>query len=318
MATIAMIFYLYCALVLVACVAAGWVLLQFLKLVGGFVCVGIGRLALFVVRSSTMLTQATAAVSIGLICPDMDLVCFFLAIIAVGVLQFHVGKFVLVVSELVSNISSFLVVRSSTMMLGNPVLHGVECPPASPPTSARPSVCWSSSGNRGYDYDKHAPASTRGTEFKNVPFRNPTPTPRPIPRQVLVIFPTKSDKECPPAPARSRSRKGPGPLPCPIQLDPTFLQHDYDKHAATVGVDDDDDDKSTHGDGDPVTVTVTVVEPPPLRRSARIAAKKSADIYNSCQVVLERPLPPPSARIAASGIRRSSRLAAKARVNYCQ
>jgi hypothetical protein len=222
------------------------------------------------------------------------------------------------------------------MMLGNPVIHGVECPPTSPPT--RPSVCWSSSGNLG-----------------------PTP---PIPRQVLVL-PTKSDKECPPAPARSRNRKGPGPLPCPIQLDPTFLPYAQKKHPLEFSnvcevfepprkrvkfdvvvvvenaadeedessfcfslVSDSDDEDSpcsslystdiwTHhddGDGDPVTVPV-VVEPPPLRRSARIAAKTSSDNFNSCQVVLERTLPP-SARIAASGIRRSSRLAAKARVNY--
>jgi hypothetical protein len=337
-----------------------------------------------VVRSSTMLIQATAAVSIGLIFPNIDLVCFFLAILAVGVLQFHVGKFVLVVSKLVSNISLFVVIQVSIMMLGNPVLHGVECPPAleddsSPPT--RPSVSWNTSGNVGYEYDKHAPASTRGTEFRNVPFVKPRPT-RPIPRQVLVV-----PKECPSAPARSRSRKGPGPLPCPIQLDPTFLQYahkkrplefsnicevverpkkrvkfdgvvvvenvadeedessfcfslasdsddedslcsslystdnwthqhhgDGDPAAVTVGVDDEDDDKSTHCDGDPVTVPV-VVETPPLRRSARIAAKKSADNYNSFGVVLERPLPR-SARIAATGIRRSSRLAAKARVNY--
>jgi hypothetical protein len=74
-----------------------------------------------------------------------------------------------------------------------------------------------------------------------------------------------------------------------------------------VGVDDDDDDD------DEVPVDV---EPPPLRRSAPIAVKKSADNYTSCQVVFERPLPP-LARIAASGVRRSSRLAAKARVNYC-
>jgi hypothetical protein len=72
----------------------------------------------------------------------------------------------------------------------------------------------------------------------------------------------------------------------------------------------DDDD-----DGDPPVTVPVVVEPPPLRRSARIAAKTSSDNFNSCQVVLERTLPP-SARIAASGIRRSSRLAAKARVNY--
>jgi hypothetical protein len=66
-----------------------------------------------VVRSSTMLTQATAAVSIGFIFPGIDLVCFLLAIIAVGVLQFHVGKFVLVVSKLISNISSFFVIQVS-------------------------------------------------------------------------------------------------------------------------------------------------------------------------------------------------------------
>ena len=63
----------------------------------------------------------------------------------------------------------------------------------------------------------------------------------------------------------------------------------------------------------------------PLRRSVRIAAKKSGD-SGVCQV--ERPLRrsariaaknkplPRSAPIAASGMRRSSRLAAKARVNY--
>jgi hypothetical protein len=110
------------------------------------------------VCSSTMLMQATAAVSIGVIFPDIDLVCFSLAIIAVGVLQFHGGKFVLVAFKRVSYILSCFVLQVSICMLQNPVIHGVECPPApesvpeddsSPPT--RPSVCWNPSGNLGYE-----------------------------------------------------------------------------------------------------------------------------------------------------------------------
>jgi hypothetical protein len=66
---------------------------------------------------------------------------------------------------------------------------------------------------------------------------------------------------------------------------------------------------SNDRDGDPATVPTQQ----PLRRSARIAAMKIGN-YNCCQVV-ERTLPR-SARIAASGIRRSSRLAAKAQVKY--
>jgi outer membrane biosynthesis protein TonB len=62
---------------------------------------------------------------------------------------------------------------------------------------------------------------------------------------------------------------------------------------------------STDSDGDPARVPQQ-----PLRRSARIAAKK----IGTCQVV-EPPLPR-SLPIAASGMRRSARLARKARVHY--
>jgi hypothetical protein len=65
-------------------------------------------------------------------------------------------------------------------------------------------------------------------------------------------------------------------------------------------------DHSTDRDGSPVRVPQQ-----PLRRSARIAAKKNA---GTCQVV-EHPHPR-SAGIAASGIRRSARLAAKTPVDY--
>jgi hypothetical protein len=70
-----------------------------------------------------------------------------------------------------------------------------------------------------------------------------------------------------------------------------------------------EDSDSNDRDGDPSSVPTQQ----PLRRSARIAAMKIGN-SNSCQV-LERTLPR-SARAAASGIRRSSRLAAKAQVKY--
>jgi hypothetical protein len=71
----------------------------------------------------------------------------------------------------------------------------------------------------------------------------------------------------------------------------------------------DEDSDSNDRDGDPATVLTQQ----PLRRSARIAAMKIGN-SNSCQVV-EQTIPR-SDRIAASGIRRSSRLAAKAQVRY--
>jgi hypothetical protein len=59
------------------------------------------------------------------------------------------------------------------------------------------------------------------------------------------------------------------------------------------------------------------VEPPPLRLSARIAAKKSSGNSDYCQVVEQEPLPRSARITAASGIPRSTRLAAKARFkNY--
>ena len=142
----------YCALVFLALVAGGWVALQFQKR-NDFACVGIGRLAvrssgiltIVLVRSSTMLIQATAAVAIGSIFPTMDVASFFLAIIAVGVMQFHVGKFVLaVVYYFFSNISLFVLTLQVSVST-SPVIHRVECPPApapepeqdsSPPTGA--------------------------------------------------------------------------------------------------------------------------------------------------------------------------------------
>jgi hypothetical protein len=60
-----------------------------------------------------------------------------------------------------------------------------------------------------------------------------------------------------------------------------------------------DDDNDTDRDGDPVPVVVER----PLRRSARIAAKKSGD-------------PPTPIAVKAPSLRRSSRLAAKAQVSY--
>jgi hypothetical protein len=72
-------------------------------------------------------------------------------------------------------------------------------------------------------------------------------------------------------------------------------------------VSSDDEDSIGVDENDEVSVDV---EPPPLRRSARIAAKKSADKSNSCQVILERPIPP-LARIAVSGIRAGQLLSVK-------
>jgi hypothetical protein len=110
---------------------------QFLSTAG--LCVGLRSVLLAsanrifrVLCSSMMLTiQATAAA-------DINLVCFFLAIVAGGAPQLHVGEFVPVVSKLVSNTSSsFLVIQVSILMLGNPVIHGIECSPAPEDDS-----CW--------------------------------------------------------------------------------------------------------------------------------------------------------------------------------
>jgi hypothetical protein len=82
--------------------------------------------------------------------------------------------------------------------------------------------------------------------------------------------------------------------------------------------DDDDDDLDSDSDStdeDAVPAVPVAVERP-LRRSARISNAKKGGISDSCEVkVVVRPLPR-SAPIAASSMRRSARLANKARVSY--
>jgi hypothetical protein len=78
---------------------------------------------------------------------------------------------------------------------------------------------------------------------------------------------------------------------------------------------DDDDDDSAATDEDAVPAVPVAVERP-LRRSARIRNAKKGGISDSCELkVVVRPLPR-SAPIAASSMRRSVRLAKKARVSY--
>jgi hypothetical protein len=91
---------------------------------------------------------------------------------------------------------------------------------------------------------------------------------------------------------------------------------DDDKDDDDDDLDSDSDSDSALTDEDAVPAAVPVAVERPLRRSARIRNARKGGISDSCDVkVVVRPLPR-SAPIAASSMRRSVRLAKKARVSY--
>jgi hypothetical protein len=213
-----------------------------------------------------------------------------------------------------------------------PISVPMSVPAPAPLVPLMKSVTWNPQGNLGYEYQKEAPSGTRGTEFRNVGFRGvrprqaqaPAPAAHPAPPGapiklirvggVLIdlvatrLFDGRLDYSnkkkrqisngCEERP-RKRVRL--------VKLEEVRLVVEEPPTINSTDDDDDDDDDteeltghSTDGDddGDPVMIAVER----PLRRSARIAAKN-------------KPLPR-SAPIAASGVRRSARLATKARVSY--
>jgi uncharacterized membrane protein (DUF485 family) len=352
-------FYLYCAFIFLALVAAGWVAQKIVL----FVCVRTLGLGFGIVRSSKMIIFA------------------------------FVRRFVLFVVPLASNHLPF-----STQNDENED-DDDECDDDSNDDDSNDEdddhqvptprgVNWDPAGCTGWEFDKEACASTRGRKFLRVPFvaravsvrlgvpvapGAPVKPPR-VGRVGIDVFSKKrqcgddtTEEERP----LKRLRPSPSPVPTPTRTAtlvstpvPTSVPTSDDDDEDSLCFSDDDEDslcfsdddsesesdslfflddsacdsdmellfdldlldsectedeseslidQSTDRDGDGTPAAPVIVVERPPRRSARIAGKKSGICTNSCQVV-ERPLPRPT-RISAP-LRRSARLATKARVSY--